>query len=111
MNLIKRYLRLLIFFTFILIFLNFSIFAQEKDQPFSIFTLNLAITRPFTGTGIIFGANYTSYFTRVLGAGIGIDFYYDTPYKDLYSNIFLRFAIGRFFIDGGISMILINNYV
>lgn len=101
----KKYFNVIIFLLFIiLIFLASKMtFAQQTFEG-SFLSIGLSYAPSLiTPNNILTNISYLYYFGGWFGLGVGMDALYNFNYEDLYLNAFIRFAIRRFYFEGGIT--------
>jgi len=101
-KLLKESLMLLILVLFLCFFFDSNILAQESLKGnYLIVGPNLLFS--MMSWNISLDLTYLYYFSGWFGLGLGTNLYYSITNQDLYISAYLRFAIRRLYLEGGVG--------
>jgi hypothetical protein len=101
-RILKESLMILMLVFFFFFFLDSSILAQESLKGnYLIVGPNLLLS--MMSWNISLDVTYLYYFSGWFGLGLGTDILYNITNQDLYISAYVRFAIRRLYLEGGVG--------
>lgn len=106
-RILKESLMILMLVFFFFFFLDSSILAQESLKGnYLIVGPNLLLS--MMSWNISLDVTYLYYFSGWFGLGLGTDILYNITNQDLYISAYVRFAIRRLYLEGGVGYNIIS---